>query len=118
MSMAASDESVIPLLPCFSLDETLDFYRALGFEVTYQQKKPYVYGAVRRGGIELNFVAAPKGLDPKEESTGCMVMVSEVAPYHGVFTDALRAKYGKVPASGLPRLTRFRTGQSRFSVVD
>jgi hypothetical protein len=84
--------------------------------VTYQQKRPYA--AVRRGGIELHFGAAPKWLDPKEESTGCLVMVTEVAPYHRVFTDALRSKYGKVPASGIPRLTRFRTGQSRFTVVD
>jgi hypothetical protein len=118
MSLTTTDETVVPALPCVSLDETLDFYRTLGFEVTYQQKRPYVYGAVRRGGIELHFGAAPKGLDPKQESTGCLVMVTEVAPYHVVFTDALRAKYGKVPASGIPRLTRFRTGQSRFTVVD
>jgi hypothetical protein len=38
-----------PLFPCVSLDETLAFYRALGFEVTHEQSDPYVYGAVRRG---------------------------------------------------------------------
>jgi hypothetical protein len=31
------DETLIPLLPCVSLDEVLDFYQTLGFEVTYQQ---------------------------------------------------------------------------------
>src|SRR5262249_34217237 len=79
---------------------------------------PYVYGAVRRGGIELHFGSPPKGFDPKEESSGCLIMVNEVASYHLMLTDALRAKYGKVPASVLPRLTRFREGQSRFTLTD
>ena len=46
---------VVPVLPCESLDESLTFYRALGFEVTYEQTTPYVYGAVRWGGVDLNF---------------------------------------------------------------
>jgi catechol 2,3-dioxygenase-like lactoylglutathione lyase family enzyme len=53
--MPAIAETMIPLLPCKALEETLDYYRALGFEVTYQQKDPYLYGAVQRGAIQLHF---------------------------------------------------------------
>jgi hypothetical protein len=48
-------ESTIPLLPCKSLEETLTFYRALSFEVTHEQTTPYLYGAVRRGEVDLHF---------------------------------------------------------------
>ena len=52
-----TNEICIPLLPCHSIDETLTFYRALDFEVTYQQAKPNLYAVVQRGGIELHFFA-------------------------------------------------------------
>jgi hypothetical protein len=110
-------ERTIPVLPCVSLDETLDFYQTLGFEVTFKQTSPYAWLAMRRGGIELNFFV-DKGLDPEKAFSTCLVMVAEVEPYHRAFADALRGKYGKVPISGIPRITRFREGQSRFTVVD
>lgn len=34
-----TDDTVIPVLPCGSLGQTLDFYRALGFEVTHQRAR-------------------------------------------------------------------------------
>ncbi|MDI3287035.1 hypothetical protein [Polyangium sp. 15x6] len=112
-------ETTIPLLPCVSPDETLAFYRALGFETTYEMTRPYLYLALRFRGFELHFGKGPKGLDPKEESSGgCLVLVDAVEPYHRTFTEALRAKYGKVLARGRPRITRFRPGQSRFSLID
>ncbi|MDC3962345.1 glyoxalase [Polyangium jinanense] len=112
-------ETTIPLLPCVSPDETLTFYRALGFETTYEMTKPYLYLALRFRGFELHFGKGPKGLDPKEENSGgCLVLVDAVEPYHRTFTEALRAKYGKVLARGRPRITRFRPGQSRFSLID
>jgi hypothetical protein len=111
------DETTIPVFPCVSVDETLDFYRVLGFEVTYKQSSPYVWLAVRRGGVELNFFG-DKDLDPKKAFSTCLVIVPEVASYHRAFADALRGKYGRVPTTGIPRITRFRKGQSRFTVVD
>ncbi|GAB3331778.1 hypothetical protein RMN56_28885 [Micromonospora halotolerans] len=45
-------------------------------------------------------------------------MVDRVAPYHAEFTDAMRRAYGKVLATGLPRITRYRPGASRFTVAD
>jgi hypothetical protein len=48
----------------------------------------------------------------------CLVFVLEVKPYHRAFADALRVKYGKVPTTGLPRITRLRQEQTRFKVFD
>ncbi|PZG12191.1 glyoxalase [Micromonospora craterilacus] len=113
------NETTVPLLPCTSAEETVAFWRALGFAVTYEQRKPYIYLAFRWSGFELHYGPAPRDLDPTAESSGgCLVMVDAVAPYHAAFTEAMRRAYGKVLARGLPRITRYRPGASRFSVVD
>lgn len=46
-------EPTIPVLPCSWLEETLDFYRALGFVVTHERTTPCIYGAVQRGDVAL-----------------------------------------------------------------
>lgn len=46
-------ERMIPLLPCGSIKEMLDFYTDLGFTVTYQQKAPNVYEAMHAALMEL-----------------------------------------------------------------
>ncbi|AVT40275.1 glyoxalase [Plantactinospora sp. BB1] len=113
------DETTVPLLPCVSVDETLAFWQALGFEVTWNQRKPYLYLAFRWSGFELHYGAASAGLDPTLENTGgCLVQVGAVAPYHAAFVAAMRKTYGKVLGKGLPRITRYRPGASRFSIVD
>ncbi len=110
-------EEMIPVLPCVSLPDTLAFYRVLGFEVTYEQTRPYVYGAVRRGGMNVHFMGI-KGLDPRAAFSTCLVMVPEVEALHATFAGALRGAYGKVPVAGIPRITRMKPGQSRFTIVD
>ncbi|WP_338079896.1 glyoxalase [Antrihabitans stalactiti] len=112
------NETAIPMLPCADLDETLAFYKTLGFEVTYEQTKPYLYGAVRRGSFDLHFYSPPKDVDARALASRCLIMVDDVATYHREFTAALRSHYGKIPAKGTPRITRFREGQSRFTIVD
>ncbi|WP_433534036.1 glyoxalase [Micromonospora sp. CA-249363] len=113
------NETTVPLLPCPAPEETLAFWRALGFEVTYEQLRPYVYLAFRWSGFDLHYGPAPKDLDPaREQSGGALVMVDAVAPYHAAFAEAMRRAYGKVLVKGLPRMTRFRAGASRFSIVD
>ncbi|SCF10477.1 VOC family protein [Micromonospora chokoriensis] len=113
------NETAVPLLHCAAPEETLAFWRALGFEVTYEQTRPYVYLAFRWSGFDLHYGPAPKDLDPaKEQSGGCLVLVDAVAAYHAVFTEAMRKAYGKVLVKGLPRITRYRAGASRFSIVD
>ncbi|MDT0342856.1 VOC family protein [Streptomyces litchfieldiae] len=114
-----ANETTVPVLPCADVEETLAFYQALGFEVTYQQTRPYLYLALEWSGFAVHFGKPPQGHDPaREDGGGCLVMVDEAAPYHAALTRAMRAAYGKVLAKGLPRLTRFRPGQSRFTLVD
>jgi catechol 2,3-dioxygenase-like lactoylglutathione lyase family enzyme len=110
-------ETTIPVLPCVSIDETLDFYRVLGFEMTYRQTSPNPYAVVRRGGFDLHFFGL-KGLKPSEAFSACLVIVPEVEDLHRVFAEALRGKFGKVPITGFPRITRMRKGQGRFTLVD
>ncbi|MFE0107268.1 glyoxalase [Streptomyces sp. NPDC059009] len=118
-AVVTANETTVPVLPCVDADETLAFYRALGFEVTYEMRKPYLYLALAYSGFSLNFGKAPEGADPSREDVGaCLVMVDAVAPYHAAFTAAMRQAYGKVLASGRPRITRYRPGASRFTLVD
>lgn len=113
------NETTVPLLPCAFVDETLEFYQALGFEVTYRMTKPYLYLAFRFSGIDLHFGKPPTTYDPaRDDGGGCLVLVDAVAPYHAAFSAGLRATYGKVLGTGQPRITRFRPGASRFTVVD
>lgn len=114
-----ANETTAPILACESPEETLAFYRALGFTTTYEQTKPYLYLILRWSGFELHFGKPPAGVDPAAEDVGgCLVMVDSVAPYHAAFSAAMRRTYGKVLATGRPRITRFRPGASRFTIVD
>jgi len=63
-----TNEITIPILPCQSINETLHFYVALGFEITYQQTRPNTYACVRRDDIELHFFAL-KELAPADSYT-------------------------------------------------
>lgn len=110
-------ERMIPLLPCASIREMLEFYVDLGFTITYQQKAPNVYAAVQRGGIELHFYVM-KGHDAARNHSTCIVQVDEPEPLHQEFTQALKRTRGRVPVTGIPRLARWRKGQTRFNLVD
>src|SRR5262245_29326051 len=112
-----TDATTIPCLPCVSMAESLDFYRALGFAVTYQQKSPNEYAVVRSGACEIHLFGL-KGLKPENGYSVCCVVVPEVEPLHRAFSDALRGKYGKLPIAGFPRITRFKPGQTRFTLTD
>ncbi|MBY8872606.1 glyoxalase [Micromonospora sp. PLK6-60] len=113
------NETVVPLLHCTSPEETLAFWRALDFAVTWEQTRPYLWLAFRWSGFELNYRAAPDGVDPSAEKTGgALVMVDAVAPYHAAFAEAMRRGYGRVLAKGRPRIGRLRPGASRFTVTD
>ncbi|MFF0526969.1 glyoxalase [Nocardia amikacinitolerans] len=108
----------VPVLLTASPTTTLDFYRAIGYTVTHEQTRPYVYLALELHGCPVHFTSPPEGFETPPEWVGCLVMVDDVAARHREFTAALRAAFGKVPAKGRPRITRFRPGQSRFTLVD
>lgn len=112
-----NSDSSIPALPCVELGTTLEFYGRLGFKTTYQQRAPNPYAATNRNGAELHFFGV-KGLDPAAAYSVCLIIVREVEKLHEQFSEAFRQAYGKVPLRGVPRITRMKKGQSRFTVVD
>ncbi|MDF2847804.1 MAG: hypothetical protein K0R97_1786 [Oerskovia sp.] len=117
-----ANETMVPLLPCASIDEIHDFAVALGFEVTYRQTRPNPYLALRRGGIDLHYFAMD-GFRPEDSYGSCLVVVDDTEPLYEAWAAGLRATYGKLPLSGFPRITRPRRranagGLSGFSLVD
>ncbi|MBF6330130.1 hypothetical protein [Nocardia transvalensis] len=112
--------TVIPMLPCRELDDILPFYAALGFEQTYRQDRPNPYVALRRDEVEMHFFGVP-GFDPAESMGSVGLAVPDTAALYSAFAAGLRAEFGKVPVSGIPRMTRPRKKQGMptgFSVVD
>lgn len=113
-----TQEMMIPCLPCRSIDDTLTFYKALGFEVTYHQERPNNYAVVQRGGISLHFFALK--LEPADSYSTCIVVVPDVDALYQAFAEGLRKEYGKLPIAGIPRVTRLRdkSGGRGFNVID
>ncbi|WAZ26048.1 VOC family protein [Streptomyces cinnabarinus] len=96
-------ETTIPILPCQTLRPVLDFYTALGFEVTFQQRSPNPYAVVERGGIQLQFFGM-KRYEPAESYSTCYVGTDDVDGLYAAFRSGLKAAYGRIPTRGLPRI--------------
>lgn len=106
-----------PILRCVSLDDTLAFWGMLGYQTTYYQNRPYKYGVVERGGYSLHFFYE-KGYVPGKIYSACLVAIKDAAATYAEFTQSLRKHMGKVATSGLPRISRMKPGQTRFTVTD
>ncbi|MFB7087242.1 bleomycin resistance protein [Streptomyces sp. NPDC056296] len=100
-------EKTIPILPCRTLQPVLDFYTALGFEVTFRQRSPNPYAVVERGGIELQFFGL-RQYEPAESVSTCYVLTDDVDGLHAAFRAGLKAAYGRVPTRGLPRIGQLK----------
>ncbi|SDG23632.1 hypothetical protein SAMN05216553_106318 [Lentzea fradiae] len=115
-----ANELTIPLLPCVSIDETASFYEMLGFSVTYRQTRPNPYVALQREDINLHFYELD-GHVPEQSHSTCVVIVEDTGPLFEAFAAGMRAVHGKVLVSGIPRMTRPRLRNDRytgFSVID
>ncbi|WP_433554038.1 VOC family protein [Micromonospora zamorensis] len=117
-----TNEVTVPLLPCASIDDIVTFYTALGFHATHQQRRPNPYVALRREDLHLHFFEMT-GFDPDQSYGSCLVLTSDVGDLHRAFAAGMRAAYGKVLVSGMPRMTRPRArknydGLGGFSVID
>jgi len=117
-----ADVTAVPALPCRDVDEVRDFWVALGFDVAYRQLRPHPYVALRRGRLDLHYF----GLDdlaPQDSYSTCIVVVDDTGPVFDALADGLRARYGRLPLTGYPRITRPRRranagGVTGFSLVD
>jgi hypothetical protein len=102
---------IVPILPCKSLDELLNFYKQLGFEVVYHQKSPNPYAVVEKDWIRLDFYGI-KHHDPKKCYHTCYILADEADALYEQFSNALRKQSGKLPTRGLPRISEIRDKSS------
>ncbi len=87
--------------------------------MTHEQTRPYGYGVIERDGCQVHFGPVPAGAGSAESArVGCLVIIDDAERWHTEFSASLRNRYGRVPRTGIPRITRFRPGQTRFTVVD
>jgi hypothetical protein len=117
-----ANEIMVPLLPCRSIDEIVEFYGMLGFTQTYYQARPYPCVGLKRDDIQMQFFGMP---DFKAEDSygSCLVIVPDTGELYRSFAASMRAAHGKVMVSGIPRMTRPRKrknadDRSGFSVID
>lgn len=113
---------MIPLLPCGDIDTMADFWTGLGLRVTYRQRRPNPFVALELGGIALQYYVMPEW-DPEQSHSSCVVAVTDTEPLYDLFAASLRERFGKLPVSGFPRVTRPRSranngGLSGFSLID
>lgn len=115
-----ANELTIPLLPCPSIDEIASFYEMLGFETTYRQTRPNPHVAVRREDLNLHFFGMDD-YDPAQSYSSCLVIVADTGELFEAFAAGMRSVHGKLLVSGIPRMTRPRLRNDRytgFTVVD
>jgi hypothetical protein len=117
-----ANEVTVPLLPCPSIDDIESFYGALGFSTTYKQRKPNPCVGLQREDLNLQFFEIA-GFDPEQSYGSCLVITSDIAELHRAFAAGMRAAYGKILVSGMPRMTRPRArknadGMGGFSIID
>ncbi|WOI59281.1 bleomycin resistance protein [Streptomyces fradiae] len=113
-------EQTIPVLPCRTLEPVLDFYTALGFDVTFRQSSPNPYAVVSRGAVQLHFFGMRR-YEPAASYSTCVLRTDDVDALHEAFRAGLKAAYGRVPTRGLPRLGALRTashGGRQFLMTD
>ncbi|MFS8105033.1 hypothetical protein LFM09_48830 [Lentzea alba] len=115
-----ANELTIPLLPCPDIDEIASFYEMLGFERTYRQTRPNPYVALKREDLNLHFFGM-EGYDPEQSYSTCLVIVQDTAELFEAFAAGMRSVHGKLLISGIPRMTRPRLRNDRytgFTLVD
>ncbi|MFF0488533.1 VOC family protein [Nocardia sp. NPDC004068] len=115
-------EITVPLLPCGSIDEIVEFYTMLGFTRTYYQARPYPCVGLRREDLQLQFFGLPD-FRPEDSYGSCVVLVPDTQQLFEAFAAGMRAVHGKLLVSGIPRMTRPRKrknadNHSGFTVID
>jgi catechol 2,3-dioxygenase-like lactoylglutathione lyase family enzyme len=109
----AQRDLAIPTLPSRSIEATVRFYKALGFEGGAHEFNN-AYAILRRGDVEIHFFKHPT-LVPAESAAGCYVRVHDVGSLYRAFTSC------QLPRSGQPRMDALEDkpwGLREFAVVD
>ena len=102
----------IPILPSRSLNDTLAFFKRLGFDGRIHTHGNYAI--LTRGAVELHFFIH-RELRPEQSSAGCYIRVSDVENFYQAFASA------KLPRKGRPRQDALEDkpwGMREFAIVD
>ncbi len=102
----------IPILPSRSLNDTLAFYRRLGFEGGIHSHGNYAI--LTRGAVELRFFTH-RELRPAESAAMCYIRVSDVDSIYRAFASA------QLPRNGVPRQDSLEDkpwGMREFAIID
>jgi hypothetical protein len=112
-------DKVIPILPCPDIKKQVEFYRQLGFEVTGLYTSPNPYATIQLGSIELHFWGSRKNV-PTENASMCFIQVEDVEAVYNIFVSRLKEHFGKVPRSGIPKISKVRdlVSDRRFTLTD
>lgn len=107
------DDLAIPILPSRSVNDTLAFYRRLGFEGRIWGE-PFAYAILTRGTVEIHFFTL-KELRPSASHAGCYIRVADVESICRDFAVA------QLPRQGMPRMDALEDkpwGMREFAIVD
>lgn len=108
-----ANERTYPILPCRELDESIAFYETLGFKRTYRQTRPNPHAVVALEDIHIHLFGMD-GFNPADSYGSVIIVVPDPDTLYHTFATRLRAKYGKLPVTGIPRILRPR---KRFGIV-
>jgi catechol 2,3-dioxygenase-like lactoylglutathione lyase family enzyme len=115
-----ANERTYPALPCSNLEESLAFYKSLGFKQTYKQLRPNPYAVVAREDIHIHLFGM-ENFNPADSYATTIIVVPDPDSLYQSFAEGLRELFGKLPVAGIPRIVRPRKKYgtvSGFSVVD
>jgi hypothetical protein len=109
---------VIPILPCTDIKMQAEFYRQLGFAVKLYTS-PNLYAVMQLETIELHFWGSRKNV-PAENSSMCFILVEDVDTVYQAFAGSIKQHTGKIPRSGIPKITKVRdlVNDRRFTLTD
>lgn len=108
----------IPVLPCLSIEETLVFWEMIGFKTTYKQTRPYQYGVVEKAGSQLHFAHVRTMEKTSSYSTTCLIIVTDIGKVYREFIQKIKDNLGRIPHSGIPRISRMKPETTRFTLTD
>ena len=112
MTIQAADQA-IPILPSRSVNDTVAFYRQLGFAGGVHPHDNG-YAVLTRGGAELHFFTH-RELVPADSWAGCYLRVLDVERFYSACLAV------DLPRTGIPRLVALEDkpwGLREFAVID
>lgn len=110
---------IIPILPCIKINDQCAFYESLGFTTISKFTAPNAYAVVAYEDIVLHFWGSKKH-EPEHNASMIFVEIEDVYQLNEIFATNIKQVTGKVPRSGMPRLSKVRElkEDTRFTLTD